>query len=148
MPENARQLSDINVNVDGQVFVVKPSEFLTVDYFKIKDHLLKYPGDFAWIGSLKEAVSRQVSEAEFELELVYAKLDSKFRAQLVGGKSREVDREVKSNVLQSEEYKVARNKLLSLQYVEGKVKAVLAALAKTDSILIQLSTLYKAENKQ
>jgi len=139
------QLGKINVNVDGQMFELEPQEFLHIDYARIKEHLLKYPGDFAWVGAVKEAISKQVAEAEFELDSTYAVLDAKYRSELEG-KSREVDRRVKNKIFGDKRYIDTRTFLNDTRYLEGKVKALVSALAKMDGVLIQLSTLYKAEN--
>jgi len=145
MKNKAKQLEPILVMVDEQQFTIDPVELLTLDYTQIREHLLKYPGDFAWVGAMKEAVVKEVSEAEFELETCYAQLESKYRAA-TKATGNELARMVKTSIILDNEYIKAKRHLFNLEYTCGKVKAVLASLAKLDSVLIQLSTLYKQES--
>lgn len=145
MSDKLQYFDPIQITVDGRKFSVDPVEMLRIDYFKIREHLLKYPGDFAWVGSVKEVLSKQVSEAEFDLEILYSKLDSEYRAMKKDVKELK-ERDVKSYVTLNADYGNAVRNLINLRYLEGKVKAVLASLAKFDSVLIQLSTLFKQEN--
>lgn len=142
----SKKLDTLKVRIDGQVFEINPKDFLDIDYTRIKDHLLKYPSDFAWAGAIREAVTKQVSDAEYELEVTYAVLDSEYRKNVTGG-TNEVNRKVKNSILQDKRYEEARVAVNELKYLEGQIKALVAPLTKMDSVLIQLSTLYKNENK-
>jgi len=147
MKDKLKQFEPILVRIDEQQFTIDPGELLKIDYNQIREHLLKYPGDFAWVGANKEAISKEVSEAEFEVEMCYARLDSKYRAAK-STKGRDADRDIKNSIILDSEYITAKRHLFNLEHTAGKVKAVLASLAKLDSVLIQLSTLYKQETQR
>lgn len=147
MDMKPKQMESILVSVDGQQFTVEPQELLTIDYTQIREHLLKYPGDFAWVGAIKEAIVKETAEAEFELEICYARLENKYRA-MTKSTGNEAARIVKTSIALDPEYIKAKRHVINLEYVSGKVKAVLASLAKLDSVLIQLSTLYKQETSR
>lgn len=134
----------VSVEVNGQKFSLDPVEMLKINYLELKDHLMRWPGNYAWVGAIKETITKQVSKLEFDLEVTYARLDSTYRSRLEG-KGRDHDREVKSKVLMSPEYAALKDRLLEMQCLEGKVKSILNALGKMDSVLIQLFTMYKKE---
>jgi len=148
MAEQNRQWSQIVVEVDGHQFEIDPNEYLKIDYFQIKEELLRYASNVAWIGSIKEAVSKQLGDLEFEVDKLYASLDLKYRDSLEGKKAREMDREVKSNIYGNATYQEYRRRLSEMRYLEGKIKAILSALSKKDSMLVQLCTLYKNEQSR
>jgi len=142
-----KEIERILVDIDGQKFVVDPMELLTLDYTQIREHLLKYPADFAWVGAIREAVVKSESEAEFELETCYARLEDKYRSESKL-KGNELARVVKMSIAKDPEYMKAKRHVINLSYTAGKLKAVLNSLAKLDSVLIQLSTLYKQESQR
>lgn len=136
-----KDLLKVAVRVGDQVFEVNGDELTKLEYSKITEALLKYPSSVAWVGSLREEVLRQLQEAEDQREELYAELDLACRRANPNAK----ERHIKSLILTDPQYKSLLQRIRELQYLEGKLKAILNALAKMESSLVQLSTLYKKE---
>ena len=137
-----KRIGQIEVKIDDRVFVIDGDVLTKIDYLQIKEHLLKYAGDFAWVASTREVVVKQLAYKELELEEMYSTLDISFRKQS-GCK----EREIKSYIYSNEDYKRLGREAVDLRYQADRLKAVVTAMGKMESTLIQLSTMAKREEQ-
>lgn len=136
-----RDLKKIRVRIGDQDIVVDPTELLTVDYCQIKRHLEKYAADFAWVGSIKEAIATNLAAEEERMEYIYATKDLNLRAKKAGDK----EREIKSLVLTDPDYCDCQKKVRELAYLKKEIDMILNALDKFQHMLVQLSGIAKIE---
>jgi len=137
-----KRIGQISVTVDGKVFTIDGDELTRIDYLQIRAHLLKYAGDFAWVASMREVVEKQLAYKELEREELYSTLDIGIRQQQVGK-----EREIKSYIYSNDDYKKVAREVVDLAYQVGRLKAIVNAVGKMESTLIQLSTMAKREEQ-
>jgi len=141
-----KMIGKIGVVVDTVPFELDGDALTQIDYNDMKGELLKYSGNYAWVGCVKESASKAASKAEYELDREYAKQDTYYRKLAKEDGSSRKDREIKNDIARSPDYIEKQQELLDARYTEGRVKALLQALSRMESMLVQLSTMKKFED--
>ena len=145
-----RKLGKIEVKLTNGSYVIDPGVLLHVDYLRIRDSLMEYGGNYAWVGSIYEAVAKRLRAEEDELERIGAEVDAEFRRKEKAAHSSERKFEIKEKtcsnaVILSPEYQEQKQLVAYWMYLKRRIGLVVDAMDKHGQMLIQLAGIAKKE---
>lgn len=117
-------------------------EITDVDQSNMDEEFATQAGQFYYLAAAHAWAERNEKAAKYELDTVYAQLDTAYRATLSGKVTEKI---VESNILTDARYVDYQNKYLDALENAGKLRGACDAMRQRKDMLVQLGAQRRAE---